>query len=194
MSRLSVIIPTCGRETLGDTLRSLVLREEDEVIVVADGSQPKSREICQAFGSVRYFETEPTGFYGHYQRQTGMGYATGTHLLFQDDDDVYVDGAFDSIRRAIVEFPDRPILGQMIFGDHYIYPKGYVLWETKELKLGNVSTQMLILPNVAQKFGRWGSNITRGVKGGDFAFMQSLGYSVTEFAWWPEVFAELRHP
>src|SRR2546423_1592900 len=83
----SVIVPTSGRSTLLGTLESIVSQLEpgDEVIVVRDGA----------------------GDWGHSARNAAMPRAKGTHLLFQDDDDQYANGALAEMRRFAREQPDR---------------------------------------------------------------------------------------
>jgi glycosyltransferase involved in cell wall biosynthesis len=139
----SVIVPTSGRSTLLGTLESIVSQLEpgDEVIVVRDGA----------------------GDWGHSARNGAMPRAKGTHLLFQDDDDQYANGALAEMRRFAREQPDRIGIFRMRYLD------GRVLWADPELRYKNVSTQTFLIPNVPGKLGRWECD---GVRDGDFVFIE----------------------
>jgi len=178
---LSIIVPTLGRHTLARTLASMPLRPGDEWIVVADGEQPHARTTCEAMSQVRYFETPVTHHYGHAQRAFGMRQARGTHIAFMDDDDVYVPGAREQMETVAC---DRPVIGQVTDRN------GAVIWRTPELKLGNISTQMGLFPNVPEKLGVWGAKTAPGVRGGDLDFFTTLKFD--EVVWWPCVIALLR--
>jgi glycosyltransferase involved in cell wall biosynthesis len=143
MATFSVIIPTKGRSSIHRTLESIVpqLEHGDEVIVLRDS----------------------TGDSGDTARNDGMSRARGTHLLFMDDDDVYVPGAFASMRRFAAENPGR--IG--IFKIEYVV--GNRRWVDPELRWKNVSTQMYVVPNVPGKLGPWER---RGRIAGDYVFIE----------------------
>lgn len=138
-----MIVPTSGRRTLLGTLESIVSQLEpgDEVIVLRDGARD----------------------YGHSARNAAMPRAKGTHLLFQDDDDQYADGALAEMRRFAREQPDRIAIFRMR------YPDGRLLWADPELRYKNVSTQTFLIPNVPGKLGRWEND---GLRGGDYVFIE----------------------
>lgn len=75
----SVIVPTAGRLTLRYALESIVSQVEpgDEVFVIRD----------------------ETGDWGHSARDEAIARATGTHLVFMDDDDEFFAGALATMRR-----------------------------------------------------------------------------------------------
>ena len=77
--------------------------------------------------------------------------AKGTHLLFMDDDDQFAIGALATMRRFASQNPGRIGIFRMRFLD------GRVLWADPVLRLRNVSSQMLCIPNVPGKLGRWES-------------------------------------
>ena len=138
----SVIVPTKGRPSIHRTLESIVpqLEHGDEVIVVRDS----------------------TGDSGDTARNDGMSRARGTHLLFMDDDDVYVPGAFAKMRRFADENPGRIGIFRME------YTTGPKRWRVPELKNRNVSTQIFLVPNVPGKLGVWEH---RGTVHGDYTFI-----------------------
>ena len=139
----SVIVPTAGRGTLLGTLESIVgqLEPGDEVIVLRDSS----------------------GDWGHSARNDAMPRAKGTHLLFQDDDDQYANGAIAEMRRFAREQPDRIGIFRMRYLD------GRLLWADPELRYKNVGTPTFLIPNVPGKLGRWESD---GKRDGDYVFIE----------------------
>lgn len=161
----SIIIPTCGRVSLQHTLNSLRTQEllpGDEIIVVTDGPQPLAAELFRRAGLPgRCITTAATRDFGGTQRNHGMQLARGDYLLFMDDDDVYADGALTIIRAALREAPDRPHVFRMRYND------GRFLWDTPRLELGNISTQMFVVPR-HPSLTPWDSE-----HGHDFRFLQA---------------------
>lgn len=158
---LSVIIVTSGRSTLLRTLQSVSrqLHADDEVLVVGRGAS--IRDQAEAFG-FRYVEDGPFGNWGQRERQSAMAHATKSHLLFNDDDDYYMPGAFDAVRAAIDVHPDSPLMFKMIT------PEGRLIWSDPIVTCGNVSGQQFVVPNDPQRLGTWG--LTHE---GDLAFIES---------------------
>ena len=74
--RISVVIPTTGRASLEATKASAA--GAYEIIVVEDS----------------------TGDNGYTPRTKGMLQATGTHIAFMDDDDVYTPGALEVMQQG----------------------------------------------------------------------------------------------
>ena len=127
----SVIVPTRGRRTILPALESITeqLEPGDEVLVRCSRDED----------------------FGNTARQSMIERAKGTHLLFMDDDDQFARGALATMRAFAREHPGR--LG--IFRMRYL--DGRVLWTEPVLRLRNVSSQMLCVPNVPGKLGRWES-------------------------------------
>ena len=92
--RISVIIPTFNRaEMLGATLESLAAQtlptDQYEVVVVDDGSQDATPEICRSFASrmpLNYLHIENSGISA--AKNIGILAARARILLFADDDDI----------------------------------------------------------------------------------------------------------
>ncbi len=112
MVSLSVIIPTPGLgRPLKRCLRSIAsqpLLPGDEVLVVGDttdGPLPEVEALVADFGPQYRYLTLPTKehSWGHDQINHGMTVAMGDYLVYQDDDDVFTEGAFGSIRGAAEE-------------------------------------------------------------------------------------------
>lgn len=124
----SIIVPTAGRATLARTLASFTsdLEPGDEVMVLRSD-----------------------GEYGNEARDSAMGRAAGSHLLFMDDDDVYTENALPTIRQAVAVDPDRVHVFRMVNFDRNI------LWTDPDLRAANVGTPMVCIPNQPARLGRW---------------------------------------
>jgi glycosyltransferase involved in cell wall biosynthesis len=125
----SVIVPTRGRRSLAATLDSVAeqLEPGDEVLVRCTRDED----------------------FGNAARQSLIERAGGTHLVFIDDDDQLALGALAAMRRVAEEHPGRVVIFRMRYLD------GRVLWREPELRERNVSSQMLLVPNVPGRLGRW---------------------------------------
>jgi glycosyltransferase involved in cell wall biosynthesis len=142
VATFSVIVGTAGRKTLARTLRSITSQLEpgDELFVLRDDS----------------------GDAGDTPRNQTMHRAAGSHLLFMDDDDVYLPDAFAKMRRFADDNPGRIGIFRME------YTTGPKRWRVPELKNRNVSTQNFLVPNVPGKLGVWEH---RGTVHGDYTFI-----------------------
>lgn len=161
--RLTIVIATRGRATIGQTLASITsqLAPGDEVII----------------------EHDDTGDMGATPRTRGMRAATGDYLLFMDDDDIYTEGALSVVRAAVLAKPARCHLFGMISGDGWSLPDS-----SREVRIGNVSTQMICVPNQPEKLGAWGRR-----RIGDYDFIVSTLANFPDGAvWHPETIAVWR--
>jgi glycosyltransferase involved in cell wall biosynthesis len=136
MIGLSIIIASSGRPSLRAAVDSVLhqLRPGDEVLVDVNDTAP----------------------WGHRARNLAMPRAKGDALLFLDDDDCYIDGALDVMRKAVEVVDDRPHIFRMR------YPEGPVIWTEATLRLGMVSTQMICVPNIPEKLGVWKEDAYEG--------------------------------
>ena len=127
----SVVVPTRGRRSIDAALESITeqLEPGDEVLVRCSRDED----------------------FGNSARQSMIERAKGTHLLFMDDDDQFARGALAVMRAFAHEHPGRIGIFRMRYLD------GRVLWTEPVLRLRNVSSQMLCVPNVPGKLGRWES-------------------------------------
>ncbi len=174
---ISYIVPTTGRASLFKTLASIECWEGDEILVVG---HVNSRLLNRM---VTYLPCDPGHDWGHTERNFAMPFAKGRYLAHIDDDDTYVPGARRLIQGAIDQAPDRPIIFKMQ------YPNGFALWQSPTLEVGNVGTPMVLMPNIPEKLGTWGS-----FHGGDFAFLQSSKWKVDDYVFSPDVLVQLGHP
>lgn len=149
---ISIIVPTIGRPSLLATIQSITaqLLPLDEVVVVSDGPSDEARKMVAAAGSQYvYLETpDRTWDWGGTPRNIGIAKAGGRYLAFMDDDDIYLPGALDAIRRAAMENPLVPLIFRMKHCDK-------IIWDEPVLRPGNVSSQMLAVPNINGAVGRW---------------------------------------
>jgi len=166
---LSVIVGTQGRPTLERTLDSIrpQLTDADELVVV------HSHEVAY----------DPRGGRGGTEKMEGIRRATRSHLVFMDDDDVYVPGALDLMRDAACE---RPVIFRM---DGSTLGLG-VLWREPVLRYTNVSTQMFVVPNQPDKLGVWTPYQTGN--GTDFSFLLGCVAKMGAPVWRDEIVAVLR--
>ena len=187
---LSVIIATLGRPSLRGTLASILgaglLLRSDEAIVVADGKETGVEKICWDFSMkacIRLLETDASHDWGATQRRLGGVVATRSHLLYLDDDDAMAPGAPEVIRTSAKKSPGRVLLFRMRHSKHG------VLWRTPQVKVNNLSTQNIVVPNEKSRLGTWGTRYA-----GDYDFISS---TVKKFpsgeagvVWCQEIIAE----
>lgn len=159
-ARISVILPTIGRETLKAAMCSA--EDADEVIVIVDN----------------------TGDRGYSARTRGMAEATGTHLAFLDDDDVYLPGAIEAMRDAAC---DLPVIFRMDDPQHG------VIWRRPRLVFGNVGSPMFLVPNDPPRVGVW-APYAPGLPqpGGDFTFITGCVEQMGDPVWREEVVCKVR--
>jgi len=126
----SIVVPTLGRESLKRTIASIAgqLRSGDEILV----------------------ECLVTNDGGNAARQRGIEAATSSHIIFCDDDDVFVPGAIGVMRRFAAEHPRA--IGIFRRG----FNAGPPQWREPILRAGNVQSQGFLVPNVKGKLGVWG--------------------------------------
>lgn len=185
---LTIIVPTIGRDSLKNTLDSIAsqLQMVDEVFVIADGNYPESKELVKKYGIQYGYFTIPDGphhDWGARARNFGIDLSKKAYIAFMDDDDQYLPGAFGFIKNAIQAFPGNPLMFRMIHGKS-------ILWRQNKMVVGNVSTQMVVVPNNPKKLARFTDRYE-----GDFDFIKGTAdlYSTNydPFIWREEVISIL---
>jgi glycosyltransferase involved in cell wall biosynthesis len=155
---LSVVIASCGRPSLVSTINSIIYQDhEAELLIDLNHDIP----------------------WGNAARQRMMLRARGSHILFMDDDDRYAPAAFETVCRVVAENPARVHMFRMArpgLDDD--------IWREPVLELGNVSTQMVIVPNVPDKLGAWTDRYE-----GDWDFISDTVARLGEPIWREEVIA-----
>ncbi len=144
---ITVIVPTVGRDTLRDTLDSIVpqLTTADEVIVAADGYGAWEKAVAIWPGTV---ERPQTGDWGNQHRDWAMTVAKGRMLMFCDDDDTFHPDALQTVRRRTGRHRTRLHLFRMTCRDG-------ILWGDATVRSCNVGTPMFVVPNIPKKLGAW---------------------------------------
>lgn len=126
---ISFIIPTIGRKSLKRTLSSIEKWEGDQIWVI------------------QHFP--PSGTWGNAERKEGIAKSTCDYIAFIDDDDYYTKGHRAIMDKASSENPGKPNLFKIK------YPNGKILWDRKEIVPGNISSQMIMVPNKSEMFYRF---------------------------------------
>lgn len=179
MIRLSIIIPTILRPTLAATLDSIQaagLATGDEVLVMVDADHahkplPAGVKVPRAAPVAVYYSEYSRGGWGGPARNLGIRAATGSHLLFIDDDDTYEPEALDAIRGMVAAAPDSMHIWRMVARG------GLVLWRTPGMKVGNIGTPMFCVPRA--NAGHWTSRYQ-----GDFDFARSSAATMAHEPVW----------
>ncbi len=169
---ISFIVPTIGRSSLRETIRSIETRPSDEILVVGNVAVAKQQLDALSIARCTFLECKPGGDFGHSERNFVMPFAKGSYCAHIDDDDIYTTGHRLAQSMAMLLFPDRPVLFKMR------YPNGITLWQDKEIRCGNVGTPMMLIPNVPAKLGTWMPFV-----GGDCAFLESSKWLPSEYVW-----------
>jgi hypothetical protein len=161
---ISFVIPTIGRDSLKNTLASIEKWPGDEILVIK--------------------HTPPSGNWGNAERQEGTDKAKCDFIAFIDDDDIYVKGHRKLMDEAInIEPTDKPILFRLK------YPNGRILWDRKRVKNGNVSTQMILVPNVKEMLYGWDQHHTWA----DYQFINRWRWPASDIKWREEVLVLMGH-
>lgn len=146
MPRISIIMPTIGRNTLARTMQEalVAMGEEDELLVVADGPNQRARRIaadnydCRC----RYLETWHTGHWGAEQIDFGAEVATGDVLMLASDDDVMPAYAVEAVRRGV----DGALDKVHVFAAKLHHWNGRVLAD--DMRAGTVTGQQVVVPRI----------------------------------------------
>lgn len=184
---LTIVVGTTGRPSLERTLQSIVSQRlpGDETIIVSANQHVLT--LAQRYGCRFIAIDTPGNDWGDTERQRGLDNATCDYVCFLDDDDIHVPGARQMIAEAIEWHPNQPLMFRMRFDDGNHPLAGQVLFLDPVVKLGNVGTPMIVLPNDKTKVGKWGCRGT--VRGGDFDFISSMKWSEDQLVWIRQVLA-----
>jgi glycosyltransferase involved in cell wall biosynthesis len=162
----SIIVPTSGRPTLRHAFESIASQFEpgDEVIVVYDRSDD----------------------WGDAARNGAIARAKGTHLVFMDDDDEFLPGALDTMRRFARQHPDRVGIfcqRRVLYGH-----AGAVRTVTgsRADDLYRTASPMYCVPNKPGQVGRFRAPAENGRKG-DVGFIRETVELQGEPVWRDEV-------
>jgi Glycosyl transferase family 2 len=174
---VSFIVATIGRPSLADTLASIELWPDDEVIVIGNVE-------TRTEGQIRYIRCPPGHDWGSTERNIATPLARGRYLSHIDDDDVYAPGARAAMAAAMMETPNLLTIFRMQ------YANGNTLWQKPIMLKGNIGTPMIFMPNDPQKMGQWGEHMDCG----DFYFLQTMRWEPDDIVWDTTVIALLERP
>lgn len=193
MSTFSIIIPTMSRPTLRRTLISLMhagVAKTDQVIVIEDGTmgcaESVTKELCATLGVEAVFLRQPTRAGSGAARTRAFTFATRTHLIFIDDDDQFTPNALIAMRQAVSTKPDVPHVFKMR-NCNYSRAHWRVLWTDPVLRVGNVGTPMVCLPNIRTKLEVWKD----GHPCDDFFFFERTFKNFEAAQWHEDVVADV---
>lgn len=178
MSSITVFLTTIGKPTLEDMLNSLVdeLSDNDYLYIAIDGKEyfEKSYNIIHPFikkfkcNIALNFNVANLGYWGHGCRNKYQKSLKGDFILHADDDDIYLKGSFDKIRRAIKITNNKTML---LFKFYNSYKTKDVVWKDPSIRLMNIGTPCGLIPNIPEKMGNWGHKY-----GGDLEFYLSSNF------------------
>jgi hypothetical protein len=92
-----------------------------------------------------------------------MARASGTHLVFCDDDDVATPDALQAIRDTLADITEPKVL---LFRFRSFFK--FIFWDQRGLiAQGHVGGHCIVVPNVPEKLGHWAPHYE-----GDFTFIR----------------------
>lgn len=147
MPSINVLLTTIGRAELKTLmLPSLVnqLNENDYLTVVSDTNHDFVSECINSFNfkcEINHIRNEmQLGYWGHPSRTKYQNSILGDFIMNADDDDRYVDGAFDVIRENLIDKETVYLFKVEWYGNFS--------WRTKGLiEIGFIGTPCGVIPN-----------------------------------------------
>ena len=152
----TVLIGSAGRATLRRTLDSIAKQERiagDQCIVVFDAFERQAAhldtlcDVVASYGPGFIARTYDAGyhFYGVEQINHALSSEpiTGSHIFTLGDDDVFVDGAYASLRAICAQDPTRAVLYR------FLAPWKEVLWDRPEFRMSRISGCCIAAPKAA---------------------------------------------
>jgi hypothetical protein len=141
----NIICTTIGRETLPRLIDSFKnqLSSNDIFTIISDTNHDLVKNMLSKYDfnfKVNHIinEGETLGKYGHPLLNKYINNLDGDFIMFADDDDYYVNDAFDNIKKYVTE--KKLYIFKHKWGDT-------INWTTKEIVLGNIGKCMGVIPN-----------------------------------------------
>ena len=141
----NIICTTIGRETLPRLIDSFKnqLSSNDIFTIISDTNHDSVKNMLSKYDfnfKVNHIinEGETLGKYGHPLLNKYINNLDGDFIMFADDDDYYVNDAFDNIKKYVTE--KKLYIFKHKWGDT-------INWTTKEIVLGNIGKCMGVIPN-----------------------------------------------
>lgn len=180
MPGITFFITTIGKSTLNNTIRSLYGQMSwgnDKIKVFFDGMCLSDKSIFyETFdlfnntykGSLEFiYEPKNLGFWGHGLRNKYMSSFDTDYIACGDDDDIWADSVLPKIRTDISNNPNKLLLYK------FRSINKNVIWNTREIKHGNIGTPSGLIPNKPEIFGEWGY-----FHGGDAQFYEQTANKI----------------
>ena len=173
---ISILISTIVNDSLIDMLNSLKyqLSECDYLYIIVDGfdHHNKVKQIISNFNDYVYnleiiYENDNLGYWGHGVRNKYQKELKGDYILHADDDDIYIEGSIDIIKKSIA----KNIGKMLLFKFYHNYKKNEYYWKYPIIKLNNIGTPCGAIPNIPENMGRWEYKY-----GGDYNFYNSCKF------------------
>lgn len=130
--KYSIIVPAYNAEDyLSECIESIMtqITEEDEVIIVNDGSDDNTAAIADSYSkkyeNIRVLHQENKGNAG--AKNSGLKMALGKWIMFVDADDMLEPDCFSKINEAVDAMSEDDVL---IFNFSYLFPDGRKEGET----------------------------------------------------------------
>jgi hypothetical protein len=141
----NIVCTTIGRESLPRLIDSFKhqLLSNDTFTLISDTNHEYVSQILSNYNfdfNVNHIinEGEPLAKYGHPLLNKHINNLYGDFIMFADDDDYYVDDAFEYIRNIVNE--KKLYIFKHKWGET-------INWLEKEVKLGNIGKCMGVIPN-----------------------------------------------
>jgi hypothetical protein len=141
----NIICTTIGRKSLPRLIDSFKnqLTPNDYFTIISDTNHEIVRNILSNYDfnfKVNHIinDGEKLGKYGHPLLNKHINNVEGDFIMFADDDDYYVDDAFNNIRKFVVE--KKLYIFKHKWGET-------INWTIKEVILGNIGKCMGVIPN-----------------------------------------------
>jgi len=146
MISFNIFCTTLGRPTLPRLIDSLInqLDENDYLTIVSDNNHEFVQSTLNNYTfkcKLTYIKNEngPSGGYGHALINEHINNLPGDFIMFADDDDRYVENAFEIIKKTAID------KNKLYVFKHKWY--GTICWNVKDFTLGNVGKCMCSIPN-----------------------------------------------
>lgn len=142
---VSVIIPAYNAEGTIERCINSINGENVEIIVVIDGSEDNTSEICEKLSNgnkmIKVIEQSNTGPYG--ARKKGIENAQGEYLMFLDADDYFAENTISRVKEVINKY-NKPDLIRFRYEK---VPDGYEQYrymqeDEKEILKPNFATEI----------------------------------------------------
>jgi hypothetical protein len=197
MASFAVLIGSAGRASLEATkaecYRQMVAGDDDLIVVI---DQHATGPLRNGYLGLRGFDAGYS-WYGVPQINHAIAkrwHINRTHVLTLGDDDVYLSGALNVLRRCCDAHPDRVVLGRFISPAYDDcgpdWSRRKLLWDRPVLEIGNISGCCAAIPS---QFVR--PMPTERIKHHDFVWIQeAVQLSGQAPVWLDEVLVMARPP